>query len=565
MLLALLLLFLHFDIYAADDTANRLQTISNTSPIASFISDFKNVDYNTAKNQEYGLQCDNATISTVGVKNGEFVSKAKVAFSFSGRTPHNESVKVTCDTDNGYYDLLTSQDYYITSCAYGQFKNSSMCVKKCKFRNTEFSKEETIKGRDVSQSSAAQQYEMKAFTAATNPMTGTQVDYVGGFFFVKFGDSVKITCPTTHPPYNSDTRVMSNAKPDSSFITRCLDTSTTEINKWSVEMACYNGFKSCKNSEITVTQENKQCNTFGQCFYVKGGSKMVDDGMTPHGGRLELNCPKRIYNQTNFVTPKCNDGVWSSSEAYCRANECSFSNMKEIANGETKWKVGNVSQEDVTKYYGQNYTFKCAQSNRMWGSDGKTFRCMFDTDDVRSLDTINDGGQWFAKYCVKNGCSSLPNPQLALSHGESYTILSNRDDFWESCWGVCYASVTSFGGHCYRVTTQYKCNNGSMQAIQNDELKVFSPAGAGDSYGTSGSNKGGTVDVLFRDARKFCYLNYLNTIITNATFNDQEDLSGNYDGYYFSDSNWQVKSTINGERIVCNYDSCWEASFTVTR
>lgn len=544
------LLLLNVNVYAITDTKNERQTISNTSPIASFTSSFKNADYNTIKNQEYGIQCDNATISDLGVKSMEFVTKAKVAFSSSGRTPHNESVKVTCNTEGGYYDLLTSQNFYTTQCSYGQFKNSSMCVKKCKFRNTEFSKEETVNGRDFSELTSAKLYEMKPFEFALNPMTGNPIDYISGSFFVKFGDSVKIKCPSTHPPYNSDTRVASQANSDGSFVTRCLDTSTTDINKWSIEMACYNGFKSCKNSEITVTQENEQWNTFGQNFNVKGGQKMIDDGITPHGGRLELNCNKPWYNKTKFIAPKCNDGKWSSLEAYCKANECSVRNMMSLANEETTWKVGNILDDGVTKYYGQEYEFTCAEHNRFGNKAGKTFKCMFDDEDTRSVEKVNKDNSWLARYCTTSACRYDIFGFSYLSNGEHVISRSTTHIAGQESTGLRF--------QCHAYYTKNRCSSGSMQSSYHDYsvMNEWVWGIAGGPYWNDNECYG---DQLIRNCNayngSYTYINFKDVDHTNA--------GDGFDDYTMGSDGGAWRISPYPSRFYyewCSINGCWESN-----
>ena len=85
-----------------------------------------------------------------------------MTFSTEDTTPHGESITLKCDTQNGYYENTYAKTEYTITCKDGSWQGVSMCVRKCKFTKSEFSKEYIVKGRNVSSQSTENQYEIIA-------------------------------------------------------------------------------------------------------------------------------------------------------------------------------------------------------------------------------------------------------------------------------------------------------------------------------------------------------------------------------------------------------------------
>jgi hypothetical protein len=401
---ALLMVFLHTQ-------------ANNSPPIALF--GFSDLTYSDAKKQ-YGLPCANSSIPILGVSSLKYQnSKTKLTFSTEDTTQHGESITLKCDTQNGYYENTYAKTEYTITCKDGSWQGVSMCVRKCKFATSEFTKEYIVKGRNVSNQSTENQYEIKDFTSATFPSTDIPIQKIGSDYYLNVGETVRIYCPTTHPPFTSDSTLMKYMNPNtSSFVTTCLSGSTPTQNQWSVEMACYNGFKPCDNTEVTIkTGGEKICNDIGDCFDEFGGKKTDEKGKTIHGTRLKLDCNNPWYFKQDYISPTCNDGQWTKTEAYCKAAFCAADNEIYNATGKREWNVGNAIIESKKVYYGQNYEFKCINSNRVGQKNGKKFKCSFDNQDRITVQQI-DTGDWFNRYCLNSS---------ACTNGYSYPWLDDAE------------------------------------------------------------------------------------------------------------------------------------------
>ncbi len=442
---------------------------NNSPPLALF--GFSDLSYSDTK-KPYGLPCANSAIPILGVTSVKYQnSKTKLTFSAEDITPHGESITLKCDTQNGYYENTYAKTEYTITCKDGSWQGVSMCVRKCKFATSEFTKEYIVKGRNVSSQSTENQYEIKDFISATFPSTDIPIQKSGSDYYLNIGESVRIYCPTTHPPFTSDSTMMKYMNPStSSFVTTCLAASTPTQNQWSVEMACYNGFKPCDNTEVTMkTGGEKICNDIGDCFNEFGGKKTDEKGKTIHGARLKLDCNNPWYFKQDYISPTCNDGKWTKKEAYCKAAFCGADNEIYNATGKREWNVGNAIIESKKVYYGQNYEFKCANSNRVGQKNGKTFKCAFDNQDRITVQQINTG-DWFNRYCT-SGCSVPQNTgdflfykfisdsenvtQVTALHGQY--IYAQYDTWgWTDCEGG-YEKTYCYDPTCSRRTcTKYQ-------------------------------------------------------------------------------------------------------------
>lgn len=520
-------------------------------PISSFAFIANNQDYSKSSvANSYGIPCDITTMPMEGV---DSIVGAK-----DNKIQHNATARFVCKTDEGYYSQSDSASSYNAKCINGSLNTSSMCVKKCKLDVNEFSDPDIVKGRDVSNISGADQYVMKGFQGLFDS-SGNAMEAAGGYYYVKFGDTVKVQCPQGFPPYHSDTAIVAKSdQTNRTFATRCLPTSTTEENKWSLKMACYNGFKPCDNSQITVTQENRQCNADG-CFFARGGQKLVPDGYTPHGGTLLLDCSNVVY-KNEYVAPKCVNGVWSNTIAYCVANYCTPTAIKENI-GETTWKIGYVKTDTTTKiYHKQSYTFQCGEHNRIGLTEGKNFMCTFGQDDTLTVMLTTPAA---SKYCVKNACRIGINgiDFSYISGGESYTQTQSVSKKWVSCWGVCGASAGGFYGDCKRTLSTYTCSNKNLTSTQDDETEAWKASGVDDrGYGSYGSNKG-AVDSMMAASYPLCEGSDNNR--ARQLFIDDYDDYGWYDGYKFTDSDWKINAP-RASRVLCNSAQCRQDDYTVT-
>ena len=404
-----------------------LHTQANNSPPLALFS-FSDLTYSDAKKQ-YGLPCANSSIPILGVSSLKYQnSKTKLTFSTEDTTPHGESITLKCDTQNGYYENTYAKTEYTITCKDGSWQGVSMCVRKCKFTKSEFSKEYIVKGRNVSSQSTENQYEIQDFTSATFPSTDGPIQKSDSDYYLNIGEAVRIYCPTTHPPFTSDSTMMKYMNPNtSSFVTTCLSGSTPTQNQWSVEMACYNGFKPCDNTEVTIkTGGEKICNDIGDCFNEFGGKKTDEKGKTIHGARLKLDCSDPWYLKQDYIAPTCRDGNWTSTEAYCKAAFCTADNEIYSATGKKEWNVGYATIESKKVYYGQNYEFKCINSNRVGQKNGKTFKCSFDNQDRITVQQI-DTGDWYGRYCT-TGCQYDNTIYQYIDNAEQMSYTTTKQD-----------------------------------------------------------------------------------------------------------------------------------------
>lgn len=385
-------------------------THAESPPLAVFT--FSDTSYSDAKKQ-YGLACKNNTIPQDGIQTVTFQnSKTENIFSFDGQTPHNEFINIKCKTNEGYYESLLANDSFTMKCENGVWKNTSMCVRKCVFARDEFTQEEIVKGRDVSAQSTATQYKIEKFELAMRKGTKSLIVERNNKYYANISEEIDIYCPEGYAPFTSETTVMQNANlSNNSFSTKCLTETTPQKNKWSVLMACYNGFKPCNNSEVQVQSGGiKICNNIGNCFNEFGGAKKFANGKTPHGGKLEMNCSEPWYKHFDYTSPTCKDGTWVSKKrgispkiAYCEAAYCEADNeILGYAWSKQDLRPGNViAEKNKRVYYGQNYQFQCHNTNRIGGKEGKVFKCNFSPQDEISVAEVQQDN-WFNRYCLSD-------------------------------------------------------------------------------------------------------------------------------------------------------------------
>ncbi len=381
-------------------------------PVALFGLD---LTYGEATSAEYGIACFNSDLYLGnGYVNANYKNVKGRTFDVSGQSPANATVEVKCNTESSYFTSKVSAPHspnkYTVTCTNGQWSNNLKCIKQCKFKTSEFELESIVQGRDVSDQTNAEQFEIKPFVTASYLPSDLSVPQSNSYYYAHVGNSVKITCPDGYPPYTSDvTAVRQVNYASNSFETTCLPETGANGNKWSKEIACYNGFKPCNNSEVTVVQSRKQIiMDDGNTFPETGGSKDAPTGKTMHGAMLKLACNKYPwYQKFKYHAPKCHDGKWSFNEAWCNPHTCTPKKIFSLAKIERRNRVGydmNSTNADPeqTIYYNQTYPFRCKDINRVGGTDGKAFRCNFDDyDRAESVTPVQSSRPWNQRYCTE--------------------------------------------------------------------------------------------------------------------------------------------------------------------
>jgi hypothetical protein len=520
-------------------------------------------------NQKYGLSCSNNAIKIdESIESVEYQSsKAEKTFTQLTKTPHGEAVVITCNSNKNYYENITSKPSYIITCDSGTWKNVSLCVRKCSFTKDEFKVNDIVKGKDVSNETSAAQFKVVAFETATAPSQYSNVQKSGSTYYVNVGDSVQITCPSTHPPFTSNSADMKYVNIDTnSFITQCKLSDEKGKNKWSNYAACYNGYKPCNNSEITVKVEGQDIYTDnGEHFKEFGGEKASPTGRTLHGAKLQLACNKYPwYKKYDYKAPTCRDGNWTSTEAYCKAYSCT---VKEMFNGASIVDGGVVADsinsvaDDADKkiYYDQTHIFKCKHSNRVGGLDGKALKCTWNASDALEVKKMTQyATNWYERYCTTkcqvDQFSTLHSvmPQLPYAidgfypyfgNGESVTntvTYENRKEHTTSTRGLGLGWVAGCDGgyekYCsdrdlFGTCTKYRCRK-----LWTD--CEYTPTTYSCSGSTVSSYASSTQTKEYSGWGSFC---------TKSGMTEVDLL----------DQSYKSVEPTSGQRIQCNPDGCY--------
>jgi hypothetical protein len=447
-------------------------------PVALFGLD---LTYGEASSTEYGISCFNSDLYLGnGYVNADYKNVKGRTFDISGQSPANAILEVKCNTESSYFTSKVSAPHspnqYTVTCTNGQWSNNLKCIKQCKFKTSEFELKSIVQGRDVSDQTNAEQFEIKPFVTASYSPSELSVPQSNSYYYAHVGNSVKITCPDGYPPYTSDVTAVRKVNYDSnSFETTCLPETGANGNKWSKEIACYNGFKPCNNSEVTVVQSNNQITMDdGQTFPETGGSKDAPTGKTMHGAMLKLACNKYPwYQKFKYHAPKCHDGKWYFNEAWCKPRTCTPKKIFSLAGANKTNRVGyNIASTnanpDQKVYYNQTYPFQCKDVNRVGGRDGKAFRCNFDDyDRAESVTPVKSSRPWLHRYCADSQCY-ISNESLRNDRG-GIQYLGNREVYMVNDY-----IITHTGKLAYYVTLGAYCSGNDMHIgyINSGTLKV---------------------------------------------------------------------------------------------
>ena len=363
------------------------------------------------------LRCANQSIpKTLGIFGYVYKNSSYGEFTNDGSTVHGQEVEITCDTKNDYYDNKML-DSYTMRCDNGRWVNISnnVCVKKCRFSKSEFTNDNVVARSGLAGNNTSQDEIVNFMSATANGIVER-----GGKYYVNIGTDITIHCPSTHPPYTSDvSRIKSSLFETNQFVTSCLPSSHDGNNHWSQYYVCFSGTKPCKNSEVHINISGETINTVTGESYRETGGRIKDGSgtLTPHEAYYPLDCSDDWYKNFDMELPRCNNGVWSSHTAYCKAKYCTVEDVTSWANSTPLNKVGLVQDNtDVKVFYNTHYKFKCLHNNRIQQKDGKIFSCNYAGDNPVGVKNHTPGWQ-HEKYCL--------NSKPLCSHTYHYNLDDN--------------------------------------------------------------------------------------------------------------------------------------------